>query len=105
MSLCKECGERVKWARDSSGSLQCYNADDESVHWDRCSQLKFERVKRTGERFEEKNSAGYYTPFKKSGVQYTHIKAEEVTGKGPSGLCKNCTLPWEEPCAECPDRL
>lgn len=103
MSICKQCGSSVNWVRRSGRTL-CLNPDG-SDHWDLCSKRRFERIKRAGEHFKTEDAEGYKTPLKKSGVLYMHIRAESKhQSKGRSGECMECTPPWEEPCANCPDR-
>lgn len=101
MSTCGQCGSTVVWLRDGDRK-KCENPDG-SDHWDRCSQLRFERVKRTGEFFTgtRTNSEemklhveGYRSPFK---TQLTLIRLDKlIKGKKwkPDGC--DCGLPpWE----------
>lgn len=105
MSLCKQCGLEVRWLK-IKGRWHCWNAGTETDHFDLCSKAKFERIKRTGVRFEGKRQDGYLTVFKPSGVQLTRDAAKPVRGSlyAPTGLCRDCVPPWEI-CEDCPDRL
>lgn len=105
MSLCRQCGSEVSWVR-CGGKLLCLNPDDETDHWDRCAALRFQRIKREGEHFKTKSEEGYRTRLKRSGVLFVHQVAKKRQGpKRISGNCRDCSPPWEDPCAECPDKL
>jgi hypothetical protein len=106
---CRQCSLPVVWRQvDIKGqrsTLQCFN-EDGSVHWDRCSQTRFEKIKATGVAFDHKISKGYFTHLKSSGVQYTYEASKAIKGVNyhPSGKCNNCVPPWET-CESCPDKL
>lgn len=105
MSLCKECGSEVEWREENKG-LQCFNAGTDVSHWDKCSQLKFERIKRTGEFFKETRAEGYITEFKRSGVQYTMQSSGVRRGKHAiSKECGDCVPPWEVCSKPCPNAV
>ncbi len=99
MGICFECGLDVEWKRDGK-RLQCFNPDG-SVHWDKCSQERFERIKRTGEYFKTDCAEGYVTPFKSAGVQYTMLAAGPVGSIDTAG-CNQCVPPWETCPNKCP---
>ena len=102
---CKSCGASVDWKRESgSGKWQCFNAGTQVDHWDQCSKNKFERIKRTGEYFEDGKTKGYITALKPSGVQYTQ-QSKRVRGNlyKLSGYCADCCAPWEVCSWPCPD--
>lgn len=101
MSVCSQCGADVRWVQDGTRK-QCHNLDG-SDHWDLCSKLRFERVKRTGVHFEGRqingegavlHVEGYRSPIK---TQLVGIRlSKPVTGKNyrPDGC--DCGLPpWE----------
>lgn len=102
MSICSQCGATVLWTRVSKRRKQCYNPDG-SVHWDECSRLRFERVKRTGEHFhgtdytaegDKLHTEGYRSPFK---TQLVGIRLDKLaTGKDYRASGCDCDLPpWE----------
>lgn len=103
MSTCKQCGAPVLWVKEGSKKL-CHNPDG-SDHWDLCSKLRFERIKRTGEYFQTKNGdKGYLTPLKRSGVQYVQQTSGWRKGKEYSKAagCKHCVPAWEVCTNQCP---
>lgn len=102
MATCKECGSEVWWHKvGSPRKIQCFNPDG-TIHWDKCSQLRFERIRRTGEHFQHKSAEGYKTAFKKSGVQLTMESAGFVGPKIDEKGCKRCVPPWEHCPNNCP---
>lgn len=104
MSTCKECGAPVKWVHVRR-RWQCLNPDG-SDHWDRCSQLRFERIKREGKYFEtDSGDKGYITALKKSGVQLVQQSSGVIaSSRGAVSACRNCVPPWEV-CETCPNAL
>lgn len=85
------------------GRWACHNPDG-SDHWDLCSKTRWEQVKATGQRFDDKRQSGY--AYSVHGTKLDRISADTIKGKKYkiSGLCKDCVPPWEV-CAECPDRI
>lgn len=103
MSPCKQCDAPIQWVQ-IDGRWHCHNPDG-SDHWDRCSQLRFERIKRTGEYFEtKKGDKGYRTPLKRSGVQYVQQTSGMIKGKRSKALgqCRQCVPAWETCPNQCP---
>ncbi len=111
MSTCSACGADVTWVRVGKRK-QCHNPDG-SDHWDLCSKLRFEQVKRTGVHFhgtahtaegDKLHTEGYRSPFK---TQLVSIHLEKpITGKGyrPDGC--DCGLPpWELCRSDCPHAI
>lgn len=109
MTLCKQCGLEIRWIwtwePGKRRTIQCFDLDGK-IHWDKCSATRFARIQRTGEKFDEGHTKGYYTPLKKSGVQYTQQTSGSIRGRNyhPSGACKQCCPPWGL-CETCPDKL
>jgi hypothetical protein len=102
---CKTCGALVDWKREA-GKWQCHNAGTTVDHWDACSKNKFDRIKKTGEYFENGTTKGYITDLKPSGVQYTQQSARVVGDRyKPSGDCADCCPPWEVCSFPCPDAI
>lgn len=105
MSLCKACGHPINWIIEDD-RWRCYNDGTKDDHFDLCSQLKFERIKRTGEFFEGKREQGYLTPFKPSGIQYTMQSSGIKRGKHKiSKDCGRCVPPWDVCDRPCPNAL
>lgn len=108
MSICKACASNVVWKREAgTGKWQCFERDGITVHWDQCSQRKFEAIKRTGTLFQSKRGketvTGYFTSLKKSGEQL--VRSEGIVRRGDlfkrNSTCQECIPPWEI-CTECP---
>lgn len=102
MSPCKQCGLPVHWTKIGR-RWHCHNADG-TDHWDRCSQARTARIRRTGVPFERTISGthetGYKTPLKKSGELLMSI-AVPPKGKARTADCRECVPPWER-CDGCP---
>jgi hypothetical protein len=105
MIACKQCGAPVAW-KQIDGRWHCHNQDG-SDHWDRCSQLRFERIKREGEYFALKNGdKGYWTHLKNSGVQFVQQTSGLVrSSAGPIVECRQCVPPWEVCPNQCPNAI
>lgn len=105
MSNCKECGSEVNWVKVARRWF-CHNPDG-SDHWDLCSKLKTERIKRTGEYIEIEEDKAYLTAFKKSGIHYMEQHANVARGKKfkKSRGCKQCVPPWEICPNGCPNSI
>ena len=106
MTSCKACGASVIWRRvqNDKGVLQwqCFNADGKTVHWDACSKRRWQQVKATGIRFEEKMESGYAHSI--HGTKFDRQTAKMIKGKRRSGECRDCVPPWET-CSKCPDAI
>lgn len=114
MTTCRECGADVIWKR-IAGRPFCYNPDGVTSHWDTCSKLKWEAVKRTGERFENKQDdhgntvSGYANSV--HGTKLEMILSSFVTKPDKprvpcgrdAGECKQ--PPWEVCAKKCPNRI
>lgn len=110
MSACTQCDASVIW-KQVDGKWQCFNADGVTVHWDSCSQRRFDRIRRTGTFFKRSlkpggRVEGYKTNLKPSGQQLTLTAAPVIKGSRAkrSGNCQQCVPPWEV-CAGCPDSV
>ena len=107
-TACKECGESIVWRRDGK-NLQCFNADDGSVHWDRCSKNRWRQTVKTGERFDGvKIANGIASGYANSvhGTKFLHIKADFVTkSKKKIVDCAQCVPPWEVCPNKCPNAI
>ncbi len=104
---CKSCNGAVIWKRKpGSGKWQCFEADGKTSHWDTCSQRRFQKIKDTGEYFEDPDAKGYLTDLKNSGIQYTEQRAPLIRAKKPlSGACTDCVPAWEVCPKPCPDAI
>lgn len=106
--ICKACGASVIWKQitNDRGKLQwqCFNADSVTIHWDSCSKRRWEQVKATGERFEEKMASGYAGSV--HGTKFDMQTRKPIKGKHSkrSGQCRDCVPPWEI-CPACQDAI
>ena len=113
MMACKSCGGDVVWKRDGK-RWQCFNLDG-SVHWDMCSQRRFERIKATGTPFEdvrdESAVEGYRYQHETKGEreQLTRIAARKVrastTLSARIAACRQCVPAWELCPNKCPAEI
>ena len=99
MSTCKKCGSKVVWVL-VGGRFTCQNPDG-SDHWDMCSKIIFEDVKKQGKHFIECRGMeivhGYRS--KKYGEKAYLREGTHTTGKGykPVAHKEGCNvLPWDD---------
>jgi hypothetical protein len=104
MTICKTCGGNVTWVM-SDGRWSCFNHGTVVDHWDTCSKRKWEQVKATGIRFDEKMASGYTASV--HGTKYERKSSGVIRGKNykPTGFCLGCVPPWEACPIGCPDAL
>lgn len=86
MSTCKQCGATVNWI-----DRQCFNLDGSS-HWDKCSERRWQQVKKDGEPFADKTGEGFVHDGKQ---KYAHRAGIVVTGKDYVARLDDGSLPWE----------
>lgn len=111
MSACKQCGAPVLWRKDG-GRWQCYDPDGTTVHWARCSQLRFERIKREGEHFERSTSdetiEGYAFRDREGWAREQLVRIDTKPKRAPAKLgkaiksCRQCVPAWEQCPNNCP---
>ena len=101
-TICRFCGLPVEWENVGTKrepKWQCFNPDD-TIHWDRCSQASFERVKREGEFFTgtdktiDSTVTGYRAPYKTQLVSITPRKPA-VGKRWREDGCDCGRPPWE----------
>lgn len=91
MGKCADCGGFIEW-RKTDGKWQGHNADG-SIHWDKCSQRKWDQVVATGRPFANKSGHGYKDSM--HGTKFAMKKdIKPVIGSDYKPLC-NCQPPWE----------
>lgn len=96
MSACAQCGLQITWVNEGTKKRPKWQAfdPDGSVHWDRCSAARFERIKREGTFFAEPTAEGYVT---RERIQFTMLRPE-TPGVGKSYVPDGCTCglpPWD----------
>ena len=92
-ALCKECGSPVSFVKMPNGKLRPVNIDG-SDHFDRCSYLTFQRIKRDGVAFSDAAGEGYEHRGKK---HYAHLVGKAIVGAQYVPSCGQCDVPpWVE---------
>lgn len=77
MATCRECGQPIAWKALPSGKY-CPTELDGSDHFDKCSKVRFDRIKRDGTAFETAREAGYRVGTK---VKFTRLSSKPIRGK------------------------
>lgn len=98
MATCKECGSTISFRKTDKGRMQPCEADG-SDHFDKCSQLQMERIRREGTRFDTPPESGYVWKNREGRqiVKRDRISGDVRVGKmfvPPDHDCP--TPPWEE---------
>ena len=110
--ICKQCGAPVRWVR-IDGRWHCHNPDG-GDHWDLCSKLRFERIKREGEHFAERREYEFVEGYRYKDAEHrmreqlVRIEAKKRPAQksvlAAIQACKQCVPPWQE-CLMCPSQL
>lgn len=96
--ICAKCGAPLAFYRNERSRIVPCNPDG-SDHWDLCRERRYTEAKE-GKHVNNKREEAYYSKRGRFAVRET---AKHRRKKLPP--CKDCVLPWEEPCAECPGAL
>jgi len=103
---CAACGSPITFKRTPAGRW-CPCELDGSDHFDKCSRLKFDRLRAEGAHFDRRATDG--VNVRETGYSHRELgtKRDGLTGRVRRGAAFNpcpetCSTPPWEPCLACP---